>query len=76
MILASGTVLATRLLYERAWRRFIPYIIPVLYVFLSQFVIQNLDRNYERMGEFSQLEPLRAKFYAGYNKQEQKPQNR
>ncbi|MGD8413207.1 MAG: hypothetical protein PVF33_03185, partial [Candidatus Latescibacterota bacterium] len=75
MILASGTVLATRLLYERAWRRFIPYIIPVLYVFLSQFVIQNLDKNYERMGGLSQLKTLEAQFYSKYN-QEEKSQNR
>lgn len=68
MILASGTVLATRLLYERAWRRFIPYVVPVLYVFLSQFVIQNLDRNYERMGGMSHLQLLRTQLQAELNR--------
>jgi len=72
MILASGTVLATRLLYERAWRRFIPYLIPLSYMFLSQFVVQNLDRNYERMSKMSQLDAVRAQFYAEY-KQQDKP---
>jgi 4-amino-4-deoxy-L-arabinose transferase-like glycosyltransferase len=47
MILAAGTVLASRLLYQRAWRRFLPYALPLLFVGLSQFIISHLDRNYE-----------------------------
>jgi hypothetical protein len=47
MILASATVLASRLLYQRAWRRFLPYIFPLLFVMLSAFIIRHLDRNYE-----------------------------
>jgi hypothetical protein len=70
MILSSGTVLAARLLYEKAWRRFIPYAVPVFYVFLSQFVVQNLDRNYERMGESPRLDSVQAQFYAEYFKAE------
>jgi hypothetical protein len=70
MILSSGTVLAARLLYEKAWRRFIPYVVPLFYVFLSQFVIQNLDRNYERLGNSSRLDTLKAQFYADYNKRD------
>jgi len=70
MILSSGTVLAARLLYEKAWRRFIPYVVPLFYVLLSQFVIQNLDRNYERMGASARLDTLKAQFYADYNKRD------
>lgn len=47
MILSSTTVLASRLLYQRAWRRFLPYILPALFVVLSRFIINHLDRNYE-----------------------------
>jgi hypothetical protein len=49
MILSSGTVLASRLLYQRQWRRFLPYSLPLFFVFLSQFIIFHLDRNYERL---------------------------
>jgi hypothetical protein len=70
MILSSGTVLAARLLYERAWRRFLPYVIPLFYVFLSQFVIQNLDRNYERMGQLERLDAIKAQFYSEYEKRD------
>jgi hypothetical protein len=34
MILASGTVLASRLLFERRIRRLVPYVIPVLFILL------------------------------------------
>jgi hypothetical protein len=47
MILASTTVLASRLLYQRAWRRFLPYVLPVFFVILSRFIITHLDANYE-----------------------------
>lgn len=47
MILASTTVLASRLLYQRAWRRFLPYLLPLYFVVLSRFIIQHLDTNYE-----------------------------
>jgi hypothetical protein len=49
MILSSGTVLASRLLYQRRWRRFIPYALPLFFIFLSQFIITHLDKNYERL---------------------------
>ena len=70
MILSSGTVLAARLLYEKAWRRFLPYVIPLFYVFLSQFVIQNLDRNYERMADSRRLESVKKQFYSEYQKKD------
>jgi hypothetical protein len=68
MILASGTALAARLLYEKAWRRFIPYIVPIFFILLSQFVIQSLDRNYEHMEKSPTLEAVRSQFYSEYGK--------
>lgn len=56
MMLASVTVLATRLLYQRKWRRFLPYSVPLIFVFLSQFIITHLDTKYEQIAE---LEPIR-----------------
>jgi hypothetical protein len=66
MILASGTALASRLLYEKAWRRFLPYIIPLYFVLLAQFIIQNLDRNYEQLASHPRLDTIRAQFEEEY----------
>jgi hypothetical protein len=59
MILSSGTVFASRLLYQRQWRRFIPYALPLFFVFLSQFIISHLDKNYEKLA----AEPQTKKMY-------------
>jgi hypothetical protein len=72
MILASGTALAARLLYEKAWRRFIPYVVPLFFVFLSQFIIQHLDRNYERKGRSKQLDTYKQQFLDEYEKRGRK----
>jgi hypothetical protein len=69
MILASGTALAARLLYERAWRRFIPYLVPLFFVFISQFIIQYLDRSYERKAQAEYLEGYKRQFRAEYLEQ-------
>jgi hypothetical protein len=66
MILASGTALAARLLYEKAWRRFLPYLVPLFFVLLSQFIIQHLDRNYERKGQSKQIDTYKQQFYQEY----------
>jgi hypothetical protein len=71
MILASGTALAARLLYEKAWRRFIPYLIPLFFVFVSQFIIQFLDRSYELKAQAKYLDGLKEQFNAEYRKRNQ-----
>ena len=68
MILASGTVLAARLLYQRPWRRWIPYLAPATFVALSYFVLVQLDQNYERKAEASSLNRVKATFYEMYAK--------
>jgi hypothetical protein len=68
MILASGTALAARLLYEKAWRRFLPYVIPLFFVFLSQFIIQFLDKNYERQAKAPYIDSAKKQFYDEYNR--------
>lgn len=68
MILASGTVLAARLLYQRPWRRRLPYLIPVAFVALSYFVLVQLDANYERKAESASLNRVKASFYEMYAK--------
>jgi hypothetical protein len=72
MILSSGTVLAARLLYQRRWRRVIPYAMPLFFVFLSQFIIHHLDLNYERLAAAPQTlrmkEAVTAKYEAGHGR--------
>ncbi len=68
MILASGTVLAARLLYQKPWRRRLPYLIPAFFVGLSYFVLQQLDSNYERKASAPSLNPVKARFYEMYAK--------
>ncbi len=72
MILASGTVLAARLLYQRSWRRRLPYVIPLAFIVLSQFVIRQLDGNYERLSESPRLHAGRAQFQEMYERMNRK----
>lgn len=66
MILASGTVLAARLLYQRPWRRRLPYLAPAFFVALSYFVLLRLDFNYERKAASPQLNAVKGRFYELY----------
>lgn len=68
MILASGTVLAARLLYQKPWRRRLPYVIPAFFIGLSYFVVQQLDSNYERKAAAPRLNTVKARFYEMYAK--------
>ena len=68
MILASGTVLAARLLYEKPWRRRLAYLIPAFFVGLTYFVLQQLDSNYERKAAAPQLNTVKERFYEMYAK--------
>ena len=66
MILASGTALATRLLYQKAWRRFLPYVVPALFVLLSFFVVSRLDSNYEQQAVNARMLAVREHFMTNY----------
>jgi hypothetical protein len=66
MILASGTVLAARLLYQRPWRRRLPYLIPAAFVAVSYFVLLQLDFNYEQKAKSPRLDTVKARFYEAY----------
>ncbi len=66
MVLASGTVLAAQLLYQRRWRKFLPYLVPAAFVGLSYFVLVQLDYNYEMKAKSSRLDSVKAEFYELY----------
>jgi hypothetical protein len=58
MILASVTVLASRLLRQHRWRRFLPYALPLAYVALSQFIIYQLDTKYETTAKIPPIQEM------------------
>jgi hypothetical protein len=66
MILATGTVLAARLLYQRPWRRRLPFLIPTAFAVLSYFVLRQLDYNYEQKANSPLLDNVKAQFYEEY----------
>lgn len=66
MILSAGTVFASRLLYQRRWRRLIPYAMPLFFVFLSQFIIYHLDQNYEKIASSPQTARMKSDLMERY----------
>jgi hypothetical protein len=46
-LMASGTALSMDLLHRRRWRRFLPLLVPAVFVMLSTYVTAQLDRKYE-----------------------------
>jgi hypothetical protein len=68
MLLASGTVLAARLLQHRAWRRYLPYSVPLLFILLSAMITYNLDKNYEVLAESPALTSTRTAFLEEYDR--------
>ncbi|MDD4858197.1 MAG: hypothetical protein PHD74_08865 [Candidatus Krumholzibacteria bacterium] len=47
MVLSSGAVYCSRLIGRHRWRRWVPYLVPVLFVALARFIVVQLDHNYE-----------------------------
>jgi hypothetical protein len=72
MLLASATVLASRLLYQKAWRRFLPYALPVIFIFLSQFIVYHLDTNYERKAMSPDIQQLKERVMREYDESQKK----
>lgn len=66
MILASGTVLAAQLLYQKPWRRRLPYLVPLAFAALSYFVLTQLDVNYEHKARSASLDSVKGQFYEMY----------
>lgn len=60
MILASVAVMASRLLEGHRWRRALPYALPLFFVFLSQFIISELDTKYELISASPEIRELAA----------------
>jgi hypothetical protein len=65
VLMASGTVLSMDLLHRRRYRKYLPMIVPALFIMLSAYITSELDEKYESEGpsEPTQeiLEDLRAR---------------
>ena len=49
-LMASGTVLSMDLLHRRRYRKYIPMIVPALFIMLSAYITSELDKKYEAEG--------------------------
>jgi len=47
MIISAGAIYTSRLISHHRWRRFVPHIVPLFFIVLSQFIVTQLDRSYE-----------------------------
>ena len=76
MLLASGTVLASHLLHQRSRRRFLPYLVPLMFVLLSHMITHNLDNNYETLAKSPTIKMLESSFLAEYHQRQALPPER
>lgn len=62
LILATGSMKMVQVLVGRGWRRFVPMLIPVLFILLSGFIVHRLDQAYEGRSRLPETQALKAKF--------------
>ena len=48
LVLSAGAVYCSRLIARRGWRRLVPFLVPLFFIFLARFIALQLDRNYAR----------------------------
>jgi hypothetical protein len=66
MVLSAGAVYCSRLIEHHPWRRLVPFLVPVFFVFLSRFVAVHLDRNYEAAVSSPQADARRDQIVTRY----------
>ncbi len=62
LILATGTMKMVRVLTERGWRRFVPMVVPALFIMLSVFIVTRLDHAYEERARLPETQALKERF--------------
>jgi hypothetical protein len=62
LILATGTMKMYRVLVPRGWRRWIPMLIPALFVVSAVVIVTHLDRAYEERARAPRTQELKARF--------------
>jgi len=62
LILATGTMKMYRVLEPRGWRRWIPMVIPALFVISAAVIVTNLDSAYEERARSPRTQELKERF--------------
>ena len=44
--IAAGTIYCSRLISENRWKRFVPMVVPIVFILLSRFIVLQLDKSY------------------------------
>lgn len=63
VVVSSGGLYCSRLISKQRLRRFIPILVPVLFIALSRFIVTQLDRSYENKAN-SETTATRCKYLA------------
>lgn len=64
-IMAAGTVLSIDLLHRRRWRRFLPLLVPLVFVLLSSYITAKLDTKYEAQSQWTSNQKKKAALVEG-----------
>jgi hypothetical protein len=62
MVLSAGATYCSRLIRHHRWRRWVPFLVPVLFVALAHFIVVQLDRNYEAKAASRDGAQMRSEF--------------
>jgi hypothetical protein len=66
LVLSAGAVYCSRLIANRGWRRLVPFVVPLLFVFLARFIALQLDRSYAAKAASPALASQRAEIVRRY----------
>jgi hypothetical protein len=66
LVLSAGAVYCSRLIAHRGWRRLVPFLVPLSFVFLARFIALRLDHNYAVKAASPELVSQRAEIVRRY----------
>ncbi|MBN2184429.1 MAG: hypothetical protein JW746_03790 [Candidatus Krumholzibacteriota bacterium] len=46
-VISAGAVYCSRLISAARWKRFVPFVVPLIFILLSRFIVVQLDQSYE-----------------------------
>ena len=46
-VIAAGAVYCSRLISSARWKRFVPFLVPLIFIILSRIIVTQLDNSYE-----------------------------
>jgi hypothetical protein len=66
LVLSAGAVYCSRLIARSGWRRFVPFLVPLFFVFLARFVAVQLDKSYALKAGSPALASMREEIVRRY----------